>query len=444
MISSISIAETLHFIGNNPPSSLDCPHKLKKPIALNNSPETEEDVPAIEDIRDIINDTHNIDTNLVPSSSTKTSNKKLRIALWGDSHSAAYFFSETLIQQLEYNKKRVLPAFIPAIFNNPGVRLPLRQSCTIGQWQTEHAYVNRNPNEQWFRGLTRVSSQSHGATILMDFRSPQLNNSFHKLDIYFSTSEKISSANIRISINNDPDQDVYFSAGNKKTISVNSDYAIATLKITATNDSITLNGFAPHYDTAPDYVFDTMGIPGSTARGLQFMTTQWEQEKIEPYDIVLLEYGTNEGNNKPFNAQNYQQDLEKSLINMRKNYPNASCILIGPTDRGVRVIRKTPRSKNCKNKKSCRRPFAKEDILYYARIHSLISSIQQDSGKKFSCQAWSWQQAMGGLGGMYRWYYTNPKLASRDLIHLTPQGYKHSAKLFSGAAFLPLINTLTP
>lgn len=261
---------------------------------------------------------------------------------------------------------------------------------------------------------------------------------------------------LRLSVNDDPAQLLELDPAKDNLLRIVAEHPVATVKLELVAGSVGLDGFVPHYDIEPDYLFDTLGIPGATARGLQFMGAEWERDDPwPPYDLLLVEFGTNEGNYSNFDAAAYAQELRRSLATLRGLQPGAACVLIGPTDRGVhvprpRVAMKTIKVKQCKGKgkkrkcttvlkkvprckgRKCQVKAApKVDLLRYARIHATISDVQREVGKEFQCHAWSWQAAMGGPGGIYRWVRQSPPLAQRDLIHLTGAGYRLSAQLFA-------------
>jgi hypothetical protein len=73
---------------------------------------------------------------------------------------------------------------------------------------------------------------------------------------------------------------------------------------------------------------------------------------------------------------------------------------------------------------------SKNDLLKFSRRHSLISTIQEDEAQKVGCNFWGWQESMGGLGSSYKWLKQSPQLMSKDLTHLTVQGYQVSAQEF--------------
>lgn len=259
---------------------------------------------------------------------------------------------------------------------------------------------------------------------------------------------------LTFAVNDEPAQTLDLDPASDPLLRIVAEHPIATLRLQLAGGSVGIDGFVPHYDIEPDYFFDTFGIPGATARGLQFLG-QTGDEPYAPYDLVMVEFGTNEGNYSNFDAETYASELRKSLAGLRRVHPAAACVLIGPTDRGVHVPKvkvATRTVKKCKGKgkkrkcrtvvqkvKACKGrkcktrpvPRARVDLLRYARIHATISRVQAEVGQEFQCHAWSWQEAMGGPGGIYRWLYQKPALAQRDLIHLTGTGYRVSAQKFA-------------
>ena len=173
----------------------------------------------------------------------------------------------------------------------------------------------------------------------------------------------------------------------------------------------------------------------------------------QAYDLALIAFGTNEGNDQRFNEDAYRDMLALALGNFRQVFPQTQCVLIGPGDRGIRVVksRASKRSKaaNVKNQTSKKqkqqaaqsKPAKKvppqktksaptADLLKYARIHERIGQIQADLAAQHGCQAWSMQAAMGGVGSAYTWARKSPALMAPDLIHFTPAGYRELANTF--------------
>jgi lysophospholipase L1-like esterase len=166
--------------------------------------------------------------------------------------------------------------------------------------------------------------------------------------------------------------------------------------------------------------------------------------KDRSYDLVMLEYGTNEGNAAPFDAAGYAKTLEQSLKNMRLVFPQSECLLIAPGDRGILVPRvrkvkkagkvkpsqaqKTQQGHTVRARARVSYEYTAVDLLRFSAIHEKIFTIQKELGARYACKTWSMQTAMGGQGSAYAWQLANPALMSKDLIHFTIKGYQRLAQ----------------
>ncbi|MEM7437898.1 MAG: GDSL-type esterase/lipase family protein, partial [Myxococcota bacterium] len=88
----------------------------------------------------------------------------------------------------------------------------------------------------------------------------------------------------------------------------------------------------------PGVIVDTLGINGSRARYQLLWDDAIYREHLKRRDpdLVVLAYGTNEsGDEAPL--EDYERDLRAVVQRMRDTVPDASCLLIGPSDRPVQV-----------------------------------------------------------------------------------------------------------
>jgi hypothetical protein len=170
---------------------------------------------------------------------------------------------------------------------------------------------------------------------------------------------------------------------------------------------------------------DVFGLPSATMRGWSQTDTGYLKDALRgtSYDAVILEYGTNEGNAPNFDRDKYASLLSGALEGFRAVFPDAACLLIGPTDRGVRIRKPSP----SRSRRRPAKPAEPPDLLKFARVHHEIATVQAEVGKRYNCASWDWQAFMGGPASMYSWVLSNPPLAARDLTHLTPSGYRQSA-----------------
>lgn len=358
----------------------------------------------------------------------RDASRPFSIGFWGDSHIASNIFSEEMIRDLGFTNDKVLPTFIPPIMGRPGMRLPIHKYCQGGRWSYEYAYLSRQANSAFAKGLVNLESSTPGSYLWVDFRAQPLIPNLRSLDILFAPPAPGEKIVVGISVDNGAEQAVELEQGGQGIIHIHAEQAISTVKLRLIEGPLVLQGFIPKYVETPGLYLDTFGIPGATAHGWKALDPEYLKNRDNdiPYDLVMLEYGTNEGNDRSFNADKYAADLRASLQNMRQDYPASLCVLLGPPDRGVLVKRR--RGKKYRHAKP---PVA--NVLKYSRIHQRIGDIQRAVGEEYSCSYWSWQDAMGGPGAAYRWLRHSPALMARDLTHMTVPGYQRSARKFAAS-----------
>lgn len=355
--------------------------------------------------------------------------RPLAIALWGDSHTASNYFSEEVMRSLGFTPDKVLPTFIPPDMDRLGVRLPIRKHCQGDGWNFEYAYTSRQTNGEFARGLVNLKSHVPGSYLWVDFRAHTQTPNLQSLDILFDPPAEGDRTVVALSVDDGAEQ--FIPLGQEGVIHVRAERPLSTIKLRLVVGTVVLQGFVPQYVEKPAVFMDTFSIPGSTVRGWKALDPAYLKARDNgiQYDLVLIEYGTNEGNDRGLDYNKYAADLRASLQNMRQVYPGALCVLIGPPDRGVLVKRK--RGRKHRNVKP-----AATDLLKYARIHQKIGDIQHAVGEEYSCAYWSWQDAMGGPGSAYRWLHHSPVLMGSDLTHMSVTGLQLSARRFAEDAKL--------
>lgn len=151
---------------------------------------------------------------------------------------------------------------------------------------------------------------------------------------------------------------------------------------------------------APGLVVDTLGINGArAATPLAWDADAWiEEVKSREPSLVVLAYGTNEaGDGAPVSV--YEQHYAQLLERLRAGAPHADCLIVGPTDRVGR------------------------DWVSMPRVLA-IDAAQRRIASDLRCAFFSPLDAMGGPGALKRWAFGTPKLARRDRVHLLPSGYR--------------------
>lgn len=439
-------AQVVSFVGGGAAADLQCPPKkggkrpAPPPTARPAPTEAEEGVlepPDLDELEGVLPAEANTGRDPVFKPAPHPASRLARIGIWGDSHLAAHFFQDELLRLAGVKRARVLPTFLPPTMGRGGVRLPIRKACQGEGWSLKSAYVAQN-GSVFGPGLVQLRSQTADAYLWIDFRQQPGEAALNSLDILFTP--EAGATQLGVTVDDEEEKIVALDAESGGKLKVQADKPFSVVKLRLVEGSLVLEGFKPAYVDTPIARLDTMAVPGAMMRGWANANPDYVRKRLgdDDYDFVVLEYGTNEGNQRNFNEAAYTADLRASLTNMRKVFPNAQCLLIGPTDRGVLVrhVKDKKDKKGKRGKKKAKRaaaPRPKADLLRYARIHQQIGDIERKVGAEYGCGFWNWQNAMGGPGGAYRWLYQNPRLMAKDLIHLTIPGYQQSAREFYDA-----------
>lgn len=146
-------------------------------------------------------------------------------------------------------------------------------------------------------------------------------------------------------------------------------------------------------------VVDTVGIDGArfeTALAWDEAAFVAEVARRDP-ELFVIAYGTNE----VFDAllvDRYGPQLAALVERVRKGAPQASCLVLGPTDA----------------------PLGDGSPARVAQV----SAVLQARAAQLGCGFVSLQGLMGGEGSFAKGMKAKPRLAQPDRLHLTPTGYR--------------------
>ena len=160
-------------------------------------------------------------------------------------------------------------------------------------------------------------------------------------------------------------------------------------------------------------IVDTLGINGARARYQLLWNEQIYREHLQRRnpDLVVLAYGTNEsGDESPL--EDYERDLRTVVKRMSDAVPEASCLLIGPSDRPMQVEE---------------RVF--EDRSRTARLIEIQHRVALEHG----CGFFDLVAFQGGSLSMVQWAANDPAYASQDHIHYTRLGYQRLGEVLLSA-----------
>ena len=154
----------------------------------------------------------------------------------------------------------------------------------------------------------------------------------------------------------------------------------------------------------PGVLVDTLGINGARAR----YHLLWEDGLYREHlarrrpDLVVLAYGTNEsGDRLPIDE--YEAQLRQVVGRVRETVPQASCLLIGPSDRPVEsgegVYRDRPRT-------------------------AQLVEAQYRVALEYGCGFFDLVSFSGGPLSMVQWSANQPPYGAPDHVHYTRRGYE--------------------
>ena len=359
-----------------------------------------------------------------------------RVGIWGDSHLAAGFFTDELIKLSGVERTRARAVFIPANMNRPGVRLPLRASCVSPQWRTELAYTKAGSSAQPGPGLVNLYSSEAGASLAFDVRTRSGVAETSQVQVLYEATGK--PLRVLVSVDDRPGQELSLSgAKGPAALELGGDAPISVVRVQLLEGQFRFHGLRLSPPEKLALQLDVFGFPGATVAGWQSAPTDYLTAwfRDTPYDLVVLQYGTNEGNALPFDAEGYRRLLRSAVDGLRAAFPRAACLLITPGDRGV-LVRRSLKSGHgdftaSRESGGGAAPSRASRLLTYSRVHEQINQIQQDVAAAGGCQTWSTFDAMGGEGSAYEWAREKPALMAPDLIHFTVRGYQRLAQDFA-------------
>ncbi len=146
-------------------------------------------------------------------------------------------------------------------------------------------------------------------------------------------------------------------------------------------------------------VVDTSGIDGArleTPLAWNEAAFVAEAARRAP-ELFVVAYGTNEVFDR-LKVERYAGQLSELVRRVRGAAPQASCLVLGPTDA----------------------PLGEGSVPRVAQVDAVLRASARENG----CSFVSLQQLMGGEGSFARGMKAKERLAQLDRLHLTPKGYR--------------------
>lgn len=164
----------------------------------------------------------------------------------------------------------------------------------------------------------------------------------------------------------------------------------------------------------PGVLVDVHGINGSRARSQLLWNDAMYREQLarRAPDLVVLAYGTNEAGDDHQAIEEYERSLEQVVHRIRETVPNASCLLVGPSDR----------------------PIETSDRQWVDRPRTAqIIDAQWRVALANGCAFFDVVAFQGGSMATVNWSDMDPPYAGRDHVHFTRRGYERMGEVLLGA-----------
>lgn len=156
-----------------------------------------------------------------------------------------------------------------------------------------------------------------------------------------------------------------------------------------------LHGFSLESDK-PGFYYAGFGVNGAASNSYLKCNLFGEQlETVKP-DLVIFSLGVNDTQGKDFTKEDYIENYDSLIMEVRKISPDCAILLTTTTDNYV------------KRKTANKRPIKAQDAMF-------------ELMEKHKAAVWDIYAVMGGYKSIYKWYKVG--LAARDRVHFSPRGY---------------------
>ena len=195
---------------------------------------------------------------------------------------------------------------------------------------------------------------------------------------------------------------------------------IEDIELRFTNTSGYTDVFAISLETNNGIVVDNISLRGSSGTFFTKLDKQHYMSMISQIspDFVILQFG---GNVMPYIKEekqcvNYAKSFKKQIQFLQKMLPEASFMLIGPSDMSTKID---------------------GEFVTFPFLPSVNKQLKKVA---FECNIayWDMFKAMGGENSMPSWVESDPPLATKDYVHLTGKGAEAISNLLYNALDLEL------
>jgi len=158
-------------------------------------------------------------------------------------------------------------------------------------------------------------------------------------------------------------------------------------------------------------VLDNFGMKSNSGIALANISDKRHKEfdSLQNYKLIVLQYGLNVVGPTTNNLDWYVKSMTKMVKRIKRNYKNASILMLSVSDRGTRQNGK---------------------IQTMSTIPFMIEA-QRRIAKNAGVAFWDMFTAMGGENTIVKYATSKPALANKDFTHLTFKGGEKIGEIFS-------------
>lgn len=170
-------------------------------------------------------------------------------------------------------------------------------------------------------------------------------------------------------------------------------------------DSMPIYGMS--FESKTGVIVDNLPSRGNSAAWLMRLNTGVMQQFNDYFDVdlVILQYGLNVMNAKMTDYSWYKKEIKRVIAKMKKSYPTADILLIGPSDKGTKIGGEMVTDPSI------------------PRITAVMRAAAEESEVAF----FSFYEAMGGSGIMVDWVeQKKPRWANLDYTHFNFRGAREA------------------
>jgi hypothetical protein len=325
---------------------------------------------------------------------TKKSDKKLRIAFYGDSFIEGDVFCGSFRDSLQtvFGGRGV--GYVPVTSAVTGFRNTIKHR--FENWET-FSLINKKETQHDIgpAGFTFIPLEGNW----IEYRSSKQRylREFSTIKLFYkSTSDAI----LHYSIDTLQSSDALGSSGKFEEWTFRAKQAKLVRFEFFPYDNLMIYGAS--LENEEGICVDNFSIRGNSGLNLGDITRGMYRDfdRLRNYKLIILQFGLNLVVSEKLNYPAYVKRMVTVINGLKESFPNASFLLLSVSDRSENINGEFKTMTSVPTMRDAQR------------------LIAQQSGIAF----WDMYEAMGGEGSMTKWTESKPPLGARDYTHLTFRG----------------------